>query len=221
MSVNLATGEILDAEFDESLSAEDARILTDQIRQTLRVGHDLIIRAFQGRAWSALGYATWDAYCAGEFNEARMVRLDREQRLEIVAEMRQAGMSTTTIASGIGVSKSTVHNDLPVLEARGYDLPDQIIETGGRSRTATSAGSGDYRKEPAPQRATRRAPLTDFAFDASTDLLKVAERLSRVLADDRFKDNRTAISQQAGGQINRSMELIAQFSTALKSEATP
>lgn len=72
-----------------------------------------------------------------------------------------------------------------------------------------------------PQRATRRAPLTDFAFDASTDLLKVAERLIRVLADDRFKDNRPVIQQQAGGQINRSLELIAQFSSALNSETTP
>lgn len=72
-----------------------------------------------------------------------------------------------------------------------------------------------------PQRATRRAPLTDFAFEASTDLLKVAERLTRVLADDRFKDNRNAISQQAGGQINRSLELISQFSGAINSETTP
>ncbi len=72
-----------------------------------------------------------------------------------------------------------------------------------------------------PQRATRRTPLTDFAYDASVDLLRVAERLVRVVEDDRFKDNRAAIAQRAAGQINRAAELIAAAQVAINSETAP
>lgn len=221
--VNHETGEIMDAEFDEDLSAEDARTLTDQIRQTLRVGHDLIIRAFQGRAWTALGYSTWDAYCAGEFNEARMVRLDREQRKEIVADMRVAGMSTGAIASSLGISDETARTDA-LSASKFLEGPKNYEVQGadGKSYTYPRRNSPDPTPAPrVPQRATRRAPLTDFAFDASTDLLKVAERLVRVIEDDRFRDNRAAIASRAAGQINRAMELLGATQTAINSETAP
>ena len=124
MTVEMITGEV----YAEGLTPFEARELTDEIRQTLTLGHDLLIRAFTGRAWTALGYATWDAYCAGEFSEARMVRLDREQRREIVAEMREAGMSNRAIASGLGVDERTVRRDPPTAAfaavERWEPLPD-------------------------------------------------------------------------------------------------
>lgn len=115
MTVDTITGEV----YLQGLTPFEARALTDEIRQTLTLGHDLLIRAFTGRAWTALGYETWDAYCAGEFSDARMVRLDREQRREIVAEMREAGMSSRAIASGLGVPKSTVISDAASTDQNG------------------------------------------------------------------------------------------------------
>lgn len=129
-------------------TAAEARELTDEIRQTLRVGHDLIVKAFVGRAWTALGYESWDTYCAGEFSEARMVRLDREQRREIVAEMRQAGMSTRAIASGLGVGNKTVARDLASVSGdtddeestdafASVERPTTVTSLDGRQRPAT------------------------------------------------------------------------------------
>jgi IS30 family transposase len=46
------------------------------------------------------------------FADARMVRLEREQRREIVAEMRSAGMSTRAIGSALGVGNKTVARDI-------------------------------------------------------------------------------------------------------------
>lgn len=80
---------------------------------------------------------------------------------------------------------------------------------------------GRGEREGRTKRATRRAPLTDFAFEASADLLRVAERLQRIVADDRFKDNRQAIAQRAAGQINRAAELIAAAQAAINSETAP
>lgn len=108
--VDTLTGEIVAQ--PETLTAEQARALTDRIRGSLAVAYDGLVDAWQGRADLALGYSSWDAYCAGEFAEGRMVRLDREQRREIVSTMRGAGMSSRAIASATGLSQPTVARDV-------------------------------------------------------------------------------------------------------------
>ena len=151
--VNLHTGEVFEGQIVHDLSAPEARALTDEIRQTLRVGHDLIIRAYQGRAWIALGYTAWDDYCAGEFAEARMVRLDREQRREIVAQMQAGGMSQAAIASGLNVSPSTIALDATAIRDNHpeiEELPDRIVGLDGKSRPS--------RAKPRPEAGTERSP---------------------------------------------------------------
>lgn len=139
MTVDTATGEIV-----AHLSAADARNLTDRIRGGLSVAYDGLVEAWSGRADLALGYESWDDYCAAEFAEGRMVRLDREQRREIVGTMREAGMSTRQIGSALGVDQKTVVNDArrteesssvaeavdryPDLDAY-RDQPDQVLAT--------------------------------------------------------------------------------------------
>lgn len=93
------------------LSHDQARDLTERIKETLSVAHELIIAAYQGRVWEALGYASWDAYCASEFEGARMVRLPRDQRREIVSEMGAAGMSNVAVGSALGVTETTIRRD--------------------------------------------------------------------------------------------------------------
>lgn len=150
MTVDTITGEVYEA----GLTPFEARALTDEIRQTLTVGHDLLIRAYEGRAWTALGYESWDVYCAGEFSEARMVRLDREQRREIVAEMREAGMSTRAIATGLGVSKNTVTEDIAQVSHIGTPVePRPITGTDGKT----------YQPTPRPVTPIRPTPKRDDA----------------------------------------------------------
>lgn len=172
----------------QTLTPAEARALTDEIRQTLRVGHDLIARAWVGRAWEALGYDTWDAYCAGEFSEARMVRLGREQRQEIVAELRDAGMSTRAIGQALGVSHTKVQQDLA---AGGNNLPpaDPAPVTGTDGKT--------YRR-----------PLPDAFFDAFMDLIKAAERVDRLCADDRFPRNAAQVGAKHRADLLRVQRLV-------------
>lgn len=207
VSVDSVTGEVL--EVPAALTAEQARELTDEIRQTLRVGHDLIIRAFRGSAWSALGYATWDAYCAGEFAEARMIRLDREQRREIVAEMRQAGMPIRAIAQGIGVSPTTVEKDIAPLSQSGTE-PSTVTGTNGVERPSRWTDSQRQSRTPAaaPKTSPRR-PLGDAFTDATYDLNKVTERLERLCADDRFPHNAEQVATKNRGDLLRAAEALA------------
>lgn len=121
---------------DQLLTAAAARELTDDIRRDLSVTYSKITAAFAGRAWEALGYVSWHSYCAGEFAEARMLRMDPVQRAEISVDMRQSGMSTRAIGSALGIGKSTVDRDIASVPD-GTDEPATVISLDGRGRPAT------------------------------------------------------------------------------------
>lgn len=89
------------------LSPSEARALTDRIKVAVDVVWELVIDAYQRRAWVALGYATWDDYTTREFGTSRL-RLPREERPDVVCSLREAGLSTRAIVAVTGLSKGTV-----------------------------------------------------------------------------------------------------------------
>ncbi len=92
----------------EDIDAEHARELTERIKIGIAHTWELITEAWQCRADVALGYPSWDDYCASEFGTSRL-RLPREERDDVVTSMRAIGMSTRAIASATGASVSTIH----------------------------------------------------------------------------------------------------------------
>lgn len=127
------------------ISAADARELTDRIRVGVEAIWELVKQAFQSRAWAALGYDSWDDYCTREFGTSR-IRLPREERQEVVASMREIGMSTRAIASATGVSDGTVRNSLKA-GAQNY-APAPVVGTDGK--TYTPKPRPEPEEEPAP-----------------------------------------------------------------------
>jgi hypothetical protein len=102
--------QFVDAEILD-LNEAQARQLTEEIRIDRESLWTKIARAYSGRAWKALGYESWDAYCDGEF-EGGLLRLPREERREVVCSLREAGMSGRAISAATGLSKGTVHREL-------------------------------------------------------------------------------------------------------------
>lgn len=96
---------------ERDLTADEARTLTRAIRNDVAELELKLVRAYQGRAWLALGYATWDEYIAGEFKAAPLA-LPREQRPAAVQSLRGWGLSTRAIAPAVGVDRDTVAEDL-------------------------------------------------------------------------------------------------------------
>lgn len=68
--------------------------------------------AWERQDWLALGYLSWDGYIHGEFGEHRLPMITREQRRNLVADLRSGGLSTRAIGSVLGVDPKTVRNDL-------------------------------------------------------------------------------------------------------------
>lgn len=95
----------------QPLTQDQALFITSKISEHVNTAWELIKRAYHGRAWEVLGYPTWDEYCQAEFGGSR-IRLPREERQEVVASLREAGLSVRAIAAATGLGKSTVDRDV-------------------------------------------------------------------------------------------------------------
>lgn len=93
------------------LTWDDARALTDRIKVNLGATWELVVDAYLGRAWAALGYKSWGAYCAAEL-DTQYVKLPRDQRMEAVAALYSSGMSLRAVAEATGYSRETVRRDV-------------------------------------------------------------------------------------------------------------
>lgn len=145
-------------------TADEARTLTDRIKVAVEGTWQMIREAYVSRAWSALGYDTWDAYCAAEFGASRLA-LPREERREIVASLRESGLSTRAIASVTGAGVGTVSRDLaatvPTALGNGTVAPPAVQGVNGKT----------YSSRPAP--ADQPAPDEDLF--AGEDWVEPAE----------------------------------------------
>ena len=104
-----------------TLSAHDARLLTQRIqlvagnaREALEKLHVLVEQARSGGAHAALGFASWTDYLSSTLGASPM-RLDREQRRELVAYLAGEGMSTRAIAPIVGVDNATLQETFSAL----------------------------------------------------------------------------------------------------------
>lgn len=140
------------------ISADDARSLTDQIKVAVEGTWELIKRAYVSRAWSALGYRSWDDYCTREFGTSRL-RLPREERQEVVGSLRDAGLSLRAIAAATGYSEPTVRREL----AASNDAPATPTVTCPNCGNVLSPGETCEGCYPPPLEAA-----ADFDFDAAT-----------------------------------------------------
>lgn len=111
-----------------AMDPDAARGLTDRIKVGVEAVWELVKQAYVERAWSALGYSSWDDYCTREFGTARL-RLPREERAEVVASLRESGLSIRAIAAATGDSIGTVHDALsPGVQNRTPDNEDALAD---------------------------------------------------------------------------------------------
>ncbi|MBB3039422.1 helix-turn-helix domain-containing protein [Hoyosella altamirensis] len=205
---------------DLVLTASEARALTDRIKTGVEAIWELIKQAYQSRAWDALGYASWDDYCTREFGTSR-IRLPREERQEVVASMREIGMSTRAIASATGDHYSTISRELGRV-ANATPDPQPVTGTDGKTYLPRSSSPlmpqtdldelnqpniapgmtadelNDMRvteqpdptgnADPQPVKPKRR-PITDAFDEATYELKRATERITRLTTDDRMKKN--------------------------------
>jgi hypothetical protein len=212
---------------------------------------DEVKAAWASRDWVVLGYRSWDDYIAEEFGEHRLPMLTRQQRRELVADLREGGLSTRAIGSVVGVAQRTVVNDIrasveqncstdstpkePVADGSAPGPTTMITGANGRpypsSRPATPGFSTPQLPTepiqqidddndvidaeivddppPTPDRKANRRPITDAFRDATYDLIKVVERVERLVLDDRYPRNAEQVARISRGDLLRAADLLA------------
>lgn len=170
--VNADTGEKI-----ADCTPDEARELTDRIATAIGVTWELVVRAYRGRAWAALGYPTWDAYTVAEFGKYRL-RLPSEERQETVASLREAGLSIRAIAAATGAAKSTVEADLARAGVPNRDTSDRPSVDPAPS----SAERPDGEQGADPE---ARTPSGSAPSNIEGDDVDVMERLHQAAAEDK------------------------------------
>lgn len=216
----------------EHLSEGEARRLTQQIQlltgsiaDQIDLVITLIAEAETGRAWEALGYPSWTAYCSQEF-AGSLPRLDRQVRQQLVGSLTEAGMSSRAIAPIVGVSHMQVTRDQTASavtnvtpDAADECDPDavivdaEIIEEPPKPITGRDGKS--YRKSETTAKSAARRSLVDYARDTADQLRKVTIRLESIAADDRLSRNKEQVAARLRFELDRvstvGQELLAQL----------
>jgi hypothetical protein len=109
------------------LTADEASEITGRIRAWVSDYPVADVkRAYFGRAWLAMGYESWQEWCAGELPGFKLPAVVRR---DAVADLAKAGMSHRAIAEAAGVSRETVRRDVG-----GTNVPPEPI-TGQDGKT--------------------------------------------------------------------------------------
>jgi hypothetical protein len=123
----------------KALSEEEAEALTAEIVDKLTTAYQdvapLVVRAFHGRAWNAVGYTTWDDYCRANFHGPRMLRFSEEQLTELCVEFAGEGMSVRAIGSALGIGHATAGRKIRGADKDGEREPAEVIGLDGRRQT--------------------------------------------------------------------------------------
>lgn len=210
--VNTETGELI-----EPMDVDSARRLTERLRLAATNYTDAKVKVLQlvdeakaGSAHLALGYKSWTAYLSDVLSDEPL-RLAREDRRELVTHLADQGMSQRAIAPIVGVSHRTVNSDLAESQLEssvpvdGRTPPPVVRDiTGMNGKTYTSVTAGRLKPRPAPRRA-----LPDQFFEAAYDLTKVAERIDRLVNDDRFPQNAEKVGAKHRTDLLRAVELLS------------
>lgn len=217
-----------------TMSKPEARRLTDCIKNAIAAAWDLIAQAYNERAWTALGYTSWDDYCTNEFGSSRL-RLPREERAEVVGSLRESGLSLRAIEAATGFSRPTIIKDIAaaeVVKSLPPDPPGGVTETtpGQTDRVAAALAAARAKQDdvdpvepimakitgtdgksypkPAVAAKPRRWPLSNDAAKISLEFSRVINRMQKLVDDDRFAANRDSIARQFRPYLSAALDVM-------------
>lgn len=93
----------------KQLSKAQAKQLVARINESIETTTALIIEAFEGQAYIALGYPNWRTFAEAELPH---YKYSPEDRAKASVDLTEAGLSTHSAAAALGVNQATVVRDV-------------------------------------------------------------------------------------------------------------
>lgn len=88
-------------------------------------GCRLLVEAYQGKAWLALGISDWEAFISHTLDVDHL-KIPRAERQQIVRSLREGGLTVRDIAFATGLGVGTVHRELPVPNGTPANPVDEL-----------------------------------------------------------------------------------------------
>jgi hypothetical protein len=152
----------------------------------------LVAKAGAGDAHLALGYKSWTEYVSTEF-AVLSLRLDRDDRRELVTQLSGEGMSTRAIAPIAGVDRKTVERDI----SGGTNVPP--VENPAPDAKVIGIDGKTYTRKSSKPRAV---PLPDRSWRKAFDVVKGTEQLRHLTDDRRRYGANSAVITDDAGRVN-------------------
>lgn len=147
------------AKTTDLLTKAQAKALTDRIRKHIDAAWADITAAYEGKAWKALGYASWEAYVRAEFDMSRRRSyqlLDQGRVIGAIAEAAGESVNERTQISEFAARE--IKEDLPAVTAE----IKQRVEQGEDPKTAIDETIAAARAEKERQRKERKAQQAEW-----------------------------------------------------------
>lgn len=187
-----------------------AKSMTDQIRKGLEHSVELLITAYQGRIWLALGHASWQEYLDDELGDLRP-KFPVDERRQLVAEMTKNGMTQRPIAKALGVDQSTVKADLDVLTTEGVIVTDSV-RVGEDGREVSNAP-----REPREESQEKKEAKFQKAADKALDKLDGAVGdLTELMSHELFEELAGTLANRARPELARALASLETFLEAIQ-----
>lgn len=149
------------------MTTAQAKTAVQAIRTSYDDLADKITKLWEGRAWEALNYKSWEAMCPAEFGDRK---LPEPVRKATVRQLRSQGMSTRAIAAATGASEGTVGRDLASAPNGAVESSNGISHiTGVNGKTYKATSPRPPKPEPKPEPAIT-------IRDLRNELVRIAER---------------------------------------------
>lgn len=208
------------------LTEPEARELTDQIASNVENLWQLIGTAFERKAWSALGYSSWEGYTETEFGMSRGQAYRLVDQARTVAALEAAaGLEPGTLGADV-VSARAAADLKPVLE----EVVEQVADaTKGRRRSERPAIAREVVTEARKTTsATKKAadplkPPASLPSSMSLDsvmgaLLKHPPVEARELSNNRWANVRSWLKQ--ADAVRNPIDASATETTSSKSKGS-
>lgn len=131
------------------LSEAEARARTDALKRSLEAMWEEAVELYERKVWFSLGYSSWQEYRTSEFDSDHLA-VPRSERPQVVAMLREAGMSQRAIAATVNVDQATVGRALKQLDANASPQPRSTTDADPEDQ-----GSGSRAKV---QEHTKKSP---------------------------------------------------------------
>lgn len=208
------------AKSDAPLNKAQARALTERIRKHIDAAWADINAAYEGKAWKALGYATWEAYVKAEFDMSRQRSYQLIDQGRVIAAVRESAGDLSTV---VDISERQSREIKDILPKVTTEIRERVL-AGEAPEKAIAETVADARADKEREREERKAKQAEL--DRQRDAARAALPASVQKAEAAKQaaiDARTAVKvglsdAERIAELEEAVRLLEVENAALKSE---